>query len=127
MSEAEAGEDEGDQIAISYGSRAALAGARSPRIDWSVLLPVRQHVPSHLGEPEHEWKDENPWPSAPDLSDLSDPNRCHYPTASASESALGKVRAETLTRIMEGRPNGVAVVAEPVNLPTAGGRESRAE
>src|SRR5450432_944617 len=105
VSEADAGEDEGDQIASSYGSRPAMAGARSPRIDWSVLLPVRQHVPSHFGEPEHEWKDENPWPSAPDLPDPSDHNTCHYPAAPASGSALAKVRAETLTRIMEGVPN----------------------
>ena len=38
MSEADAGEDEGDQIALPYGSRPALASERSPRIDWSVLL-----------------------------------------------------------------------------------------
>jgi len=104
-----------------------MAGARSPRIDWSVLLPVRQHVPSHFGGPEHEWKDENPWPSAPDLPDPSDHNTRHYPAASASESVLAKVRAETLTRIMEGRPNGVAVGAELVNLPAATGDESISE
>jgi len=126
VSEADAGEDEGDQIASSYGSRPASAGARSPRLDWSVL-PVRQHVPSHFGEPEHEWKDENPWPSAPDLTDLSNHNTCQHQGAPPSESAAAKVRAETLTRIMEGRPNGVAVGAELVNLPAATGDESISE
>ena len=107
MSEADAGEDEGDQIASPYGSRPTLAGARSPRLDWSVLLPVRQHVPSHFGEPEHEWKDENPWPSAPDLSDLSDHSTCQNQGAPPSGSAAAKVRAETLTRIMDGRVNAI--------------------
>jgi hypothetical protein len=88
------------------------------RIDWSVLLPARQHVPSHLGEPEHEWKDENPWPSAPDLSDLSD-NPCQNRGAPASESAAAKVRSETLTRIMEGRPNAIGRRG-----PSAGGRRN---
>ena len=123
MSEADAGEDEGDQIASSYGSRPASAGARSPRLDWSVL-PVRQHVPSHFGEPEHEWKDENPWPSVPDLPDLSDHNTCQNQGAPPSESAAAKVRAETLTRIMEGRPNGVAVGAGARQLAHRAGHES---
>ncbi len=46
---------------------------------------------------------ENPWPSAPDFSDLSEHNTCQSPAAPASGSALAKVCAETLTRIKEGK------------------------
>src|SRR5262249_54475692 len=54
-SKADAGEVEGDQAAVRLGSR-----KRSRRVDWPVLLPVRQPVPRQASAIEHAWKDGDP-------------------------------------------------------------------
>lgn len=51
--EAVAREVEGDQVAFDLGSLWRFSPLRSLRVDWPVLLPVRQHVPGRFGALEH--------------------------------------------------------------------------
>ena len=103
-SEAIAGEVEGDQVAQRLGSRPRTARARSLRLDWPILLPVRQHVPGHRAL-EHAWKDGDPWRSVSDTSLEQRPSLSNNIDAVPDHHVNGAVHSSPLTAIMEGRAN----------------------
>jgi hypothetical protein len=121
--EAAAGEVEGDQAALYFGSH-----WRSRRLAWPVPLPVRQPVPGCFRTLEHEWKDGSPWLSG-DCTDLwhlapSTSSTAHLrDTAPAADretldavpggGVLAEPRPEALTAIMEGNPKGIVAAGAP--------------
>ena len=101
LSEAIAGEVEGDQVVQCLGSRLRTAQARSLVLDWPVLLPVRQHVPGHRAL-EHEWKDGDPWRSVADTSLEQRPSLSNNIDVVPDHHVNGAVHSSPLTAIMEG-------------------------